>query len=113
MAMKNNSRREFLKRSSLTGLSAALGMNIVSPAFAETDYPFTNKHNHNRNFLSIEPRYHRWHVDHGVEWLEKNTGYTTLDWKIPLDQTALVLVDVWQRHYIKETEERAEVIIND
>jgi len=63
--------------------------------------------------LSIEPGYNRWHVEEGVEWLEKNTGYATLNWEIPLNQTALVLVDVWQRHYIKETEERAEVIINE
>lgn len=63
--------------------------------------------------LHIKPRYHRWHVDPGQEWLETNTGYAKLDWKIPVAQTALVLLDVWQRHYIKETEERAEKIINE
>ncbi len=63
--------------------------------------------------LNIKPRYHRWHVDPGQEWLETNTEYSTLDWKIPVSQTALVLLDVWQRHYIKETEERAEKIINE
>lgn len=63
--------------------------------------------------LHIRPRYHRWHVDPGQEWLETNTRYANLDWKLPVSQTALVLLDVWQRHYIKETENRAEKIINE
>lgn len=63
--------------------------------------------------LCLKPRYHRWHVDPGVEWLETNTGYATLDWTIPLAQTALVLVDVWQRHYIKDTELRGEAVVRD
>lgn len=61
--------------------------------------------------LHISPRYYRWHVDPGVEWVEKNTGYAQLDWEIPLPQAALVLVDVWDRHYLKDTEARAEEII--
>jgi nicotinamidase-related amidase len=48
-----------------------------------------------------------------VEWIETNTGYATLDWKIPISQTALILLDVWQRHYIKDTEARAEEIITN
>jgi nicotinamidase-related amidase len=48
-----------------------------------------------------------------VEWLETNTGYATLDWSVPMSRTALVLVDVWQRHYIKDTEARGEAVIND
>jgi len=62
--------------------------------------------------ISIKPRYYRWHVDKGVEWIEANTRHAQLDWKIPVSQTAVVLVDVWQRHYIKDPEARAEVIIN-
>src|SRR5690606_38823113 len=65
------------------------------------------------HMLNVRPRYHRWHVDPGVEWLETNTGYAHLDWSIPLPQTALVLVDVWQRHYLKDTEERGEKIIQN
>jgi len=61
--------------------------------------------------LRVRPRYYRWHVDPGVEWVEKNTGYANLDWEIPLSQAALVLVDVWDRHYLKDTEARAEEII--
>ncbi len=45
--------------------------------------------------LHVKPRYYRWHVDPDVEWTETNTDYACLDWKIPLSQAALVLVDVW------------------
>lgn len=61
--------------------------------------------------LHIKPRYYRWHVDPGVEWVEANTGYAHLNWQIPLAQTALVLLDVWDRHYLIDTEARAEAII--
>jgi nicotinamidase-related amidase len=61
--------------------------------------------------LRIHPRYHRWHVDPGVKWVETNTAAAELDWSIPLPQAALVLVDVWSGHYLKDTAERAEEII--
>ena len=61
--------------------------------------------------LRIRPRYYRWHVDPGVEWVEKNTGYAHLDWEIPLSQVAVVLLDVWDRHYIIDTEARGEEIV--
>jgi len=63
--------------------------------------------------LRVKPRYYRWHVDPGEAWLEENTGYARLDWEIPIAQAALVLVDVWDRHYLKEPEERAERIIQE
>ena len=63
--------------------------------------------------LHVKPRYYRWHVDPGVEWVETNTGYAHLDWKIPLSQTALVLVDVWARHYLADTEARANEVIEE
>jgi len=63
--------------------------------------------------LHIKPRYYRWHVDPGVEWIETNTGYAQLDWEIPISQAALVMVDVWDRHYLKDTEARAESIIQE
>src|SRR5690606_686108 len=96
----------------LTGLGALMGATSMSSLYAKP--PFVQKMNLGGDrTLSIDPRYYRWHVDPGVEWLEVNTGYASLDWSIPLSQTALVLVDVWQRHYIKEPEERAEQIIAD
>ena len=63
--------------------------------------------------LHVKPRYHRWHVDPGEEWLETNTGYATLDWRVPVNQAALVLVDVWDHHYLKEPHERADRIIRE
>lgn len=101
-ASDNFSRRDFLKVNTLGGIGAALGL---SGTFTASSSPIVT--------LKVSPRYHRWHVDPGVDWLEKNTGYAYLDWTIPLSQTALVLVDVWQRHYLKDTEERSEVIIQD
>ncbi len=109
---QENSRRQFIKISSVTGLSTALGLGLPLGAFAK-DLQQTHATLPDGKVLHIKPRYHRWHVDPGQEWLETNTGYATLDWKIPVSQTALVLLDVWQRHYIRETEERAEKIINE
>jgi nicotinamidase-related amidase len=97
------SRRQFLKVNTVGGIGAAFGLSGVLHG-EESPSP---------KVLKIKPRYHRWHVDPGVDWLEKNTSYAHLDWAIPLSQSALVLVDVWQRHYLKDTEERSEIIIQD
>ena len=61
--------------------------------------------------LRVKPRYYRWHVDPGQEWIEKNTSYAHLDWEIPMSQAAVVLVDVWDRHYIVDTEARGEEVV--
>lgn len=61
--------------------------------------------------LHLRPRYHRWHVDPGVDWVESNTTYAHLDWNVPRAQCALVLLDVWNQHYLKDTEARAEAIV--
>jgi nicotinamidase-related amidase len=60
--------------------------------------------------LRISPRYYRWHVDLGVDWVETNTEYAQLDWKVPLEQSALVLVDVWEGHYLADCEARINAI---
>ena len=105
--MKNSkklyTRRKFLKKNVQTGLGVTLGMAVIPDLMAQSA----------PGVLHIKPRYHRWHVDPGQEWLETNTGYATVDWKLPLSQTAVVLVDVWQRHYLKDTEERGEKVINE
>jgi len=111
--MENNSRqarRTFIKKSSVAGLGAFLTVNNF-PGFLYNSISVTGTGR--ERILPVKPRYYRWHVDRGVEWLETNTGYAFLDWRIPLDQAALVLVDVWQRHYIKDTEARGEEIINN
>lgn len=108
--MKNKpdpSRREFLKRNSMAGIATVMTKGISSSILG------SGSGGKVKSVLSITPRYHRWYVDPGVEWIETNTGYATLDWKIPVEQTALVLVDVWQRHYLKDTEARSEVIITN
>ena len=102
MQKKDCTRRKFLKQSSLTSMGV-LGMSMISPLSVLS----------NPKRLRIKPRYHRWIVDPGEEWLEVNTGYSTLDWTIPLSQSALVLVDVWQRHYLEDTEKRAEIVISN
>lgn len=103
MKSTNSSRRAFIKKTAAGTVAAYLGLSReFSVADAETS---SNKE------LRIHPRYYRWYPDGDKEWIETNLDYATLDWKIPLSQVALVLVDVWQRHYIKEPEERAEAII--
>jgi nicotinamidase-related amidase len=112
MSIKNiiNSRREFLKKTSLGGIGTALGISASIPALASLN---TGEHSVSSEKLRVKPRYHRWHVNEGAEWLEKNTGHANLDWNIPVSQCALVLLDVWSKHYLKEPEDRAEKIINE
>lgn len=107
MKATDKSRRAFLKKGTAGSIGAFLGLGNASSLFAGTEaLPPAG-------MLSVHPRYYRWHVDPGVEWLETNTDYATLNWHIPVEQAALVLVDVWQRHYIKDTEARTEAIINN
>jgi nicotinamidase-related amidase len=104
------SRRDFVATS--LAATAASVVPRVSPLLVEP--PFTSLQTPGGFAqLIIKPRYHRWHVDPGVDWVETNTGYATLDWTIPVPQAAIVLVDVWDRHYLKDTEARAEAIIAD
>ncbi len=63
--------------------------------------------------MKFHPRYYRRHVEPGVEWKETNTDYAYLDWEIPLDAAALVMVDVWEKHYLKDTMARADQVIRD
>ena len=60
--------------------------------------------------VHLRPRYYRWFVEPGVEWLETNTGYATLDWRMPIGQSAVVLIDVWECHYLQDTSARSERI---
>jgi nicotinamidase-related amidase len=106
-----STRREFLAKSSLAGLGTVFGTGIITSGFSLPSSGSSGGSDDSKT-LALKPRYHRWYVDPGVEWLETNTRSANVDWKIPLAHTALVLVDVWQRHYIKDTQARAEVIIN-
>lgn len=102
-------RREFITISSMAGAGALVGLNKIKAE--ELILPYSTENSSDRT-LSVKPRYYRWDVDPGHEWIEANTRTALLEWKIPVSQTALVLVDVWQRHYIKDPEQRAEEIIN-
>lgn len=105
-----SSRREFVTAS----LAAATVGLFTEPAPARAEPPAAAARDVTAGpRLHIEPRYHRWHVDPGVDWVETNTGCATLDWRIPVAQAAIVLVDVWSGHYLKDTEARAEVIITE
>ena len=105
-----STRREFIAKSAIAGAGTMAGMNVVSAG----GYFSGNQINRlDENTISVKPRYYRWHVDKGMEWIEANTGHAMLNWKIPVSQAAIVLVDVWQRHYIKDPEARAEIIINE
>lgn len=95
-------RREFLSMSAAA--SAAILGAVSAETAASAPLPRTS-------LLQLRPRYHRWHVDPGVEWLETNTDSAQLNWTVPLRQVALVLVDVWDHHYLKDAEARAEAII--
>lgn len=61
--------------------------------------------------IHIQPRYYRWFVDPGVEWTEKNTRHAVVDWNIPITQCAIVVVDVWNGHYLKDCDTRMTAII--
>ena len=95
----------------MAGLATVIGTGI-GLSISASPKPL-NEENQGKSVLTIKPRYHRWYVDPGAEWLETNTGYATLDWTIPISQMALVLVDVWQRHYLKDTEARGEAIVTN
>lgn len=60
--------------------------------------------------LHVQPRYYSWVAAPDVEWTEKNTGYAWLDWRLPLSRTALILLDVWEGMYLKDTAARNDHI---
>ena len=95
MIVKNNSRRAFIKNSSLGGLGTVLGIGISTPTIAEENTD-TSEHSISDEKLHVKPRFHNWIVDEGEEWLELNTKQANLNWNIPVSQCALVLLDVWQ-----------------
>ncbi len=108
---RESTRREFISAAIAAGTT--VGMIPAQATWLETSMPADDEPGKSTHRLQIQPRYHRWHVDPGIEWTETNTGYATLDWSIPLSQSAIVLVDVWDHHYLKDTEARTEAVIKD
>lgn len=60
--------------------------------------------------VRIRPRYYRLYTDPGVELAEENYRYRELDWEVPLGEMALVLLDVWNAHFSRETLQRIEQV---
>jgi len=60
--------------------------------------------------LNLPCRYYRVYTDPDVPCDEGNFHHVERDLSLPLDQTALVLVDVWSDHYIDSWRERAAAI---
>lgn len=106
----HHSRREFIRKNAIGGLGLSMAGMLDDLPF---NMPDPGAEKTAEGAVQISPRYYRWYVDPGQEWIETNTDYAFLNWKIPVNQAALVLVDVWQRHYIREPEERAEEIIDN
>src|SRR6516165_8810304 len=104
----NPSRRRFLSLGAATGAVLAVAPQPFARLSGQTTAAAASESTIRPSVLHVQPRYHHWHVDPGVEWIETNTGYAHLDWTIPLGQAALVLVDVWDHHYLKDAEARAE-----
>ncbi len=108
---ESNSPTPLDRRQFLAGTAGALAL---STAHANADdSPRSATRPASPPSLTIHPRYHRWHVDAGKDWLETNTGPAELDWTIPLPQVALVLVDVWSNHYLKDAAARANAIVEE
>lgn len=61
--------------------------------------------------LHVRPRYYRIYTNPGVEVAERNYAFAHLDWRIPLDRAALVLVDVWNYHFASDTWARMEEVM--
>lgn len=101
-------RRQFLSAAAATGAALTLDspLCLTGQSSAATPPEPSRK-------LHVRPRYYRWYVNPGVEWVETNTGYARLDWTMPLSQAALILVDIWDHHYLKDTEARAEAVIGE
>ncbi|OAI56240.1 amino acid oxidoreductase [Planctomyces sp. SCGC AG-212-M04] len=102
MSQQRVNRRQFMASGAAAGVSMAAFNAVAADKAGDSSSAKT---------LNLRPRYHRWHVDADEEWLETNTGYAYLDWSLPLSQVALVLVDVWSNHYLKDAAARAEAII--
>ncbi len=63
--------------------------------------------------LTLPVRCYRLGVDEGQECVEKNFSYAEREWELATDETALVLVDCWDKHYVVSHEERSGQVIRE
>jgi nicotinamidase-related amidase len=57
--------------------------------------------------IQVPVRYYRLGVEQGAPCEESRFNYSTMMWTLPTAQTALVMVDCWDIHYIQSHEERS------
>src|SRR5438128_672694 len=60
--------------------------------------------------LQIPCRYYRVYTDPDVQCVERNFQYVEHEVPFPVEQSALVLVDVWRTHYIDSWLARAAAV---
>ena len=63
--------------------------------------------------IVLPVRYCRLTADDGIPWREESFELRELSWELRPEQTALVLVDVWDIHPIESHEERSALITRD
>jgi nicotinamidase-related amidase len=63
--------------------------------------------------LRLPVRYYRHGTDDGVECLESNFRHEEREWSVPVEQSALVLVDCWAEHFIKSHEANSGRIMRE
>ena len=64
-------------------------------------------------YLRLPVRYYRIHDEHkpyGCD--EGDFHYVTVDLEVPIADVALVLVDLWNKHYCRSWTKRATRIVN-
>jgi len=63
--------------------------------------------------IHIRPRYYRLFTDPGTEMAAENYSHRELDWEMPLNEAALVSLDVWNRTpwAARDTQDRAEEVV--
>jgi nicotinamidase-related amidase len=63
--------------------------------------------------LQLPVRYYRHGTEPGVECVEGNFRHGEREWAVPVEQSALVLVDCWAEHFIKSHEANSGRIMRE
>jgi len=63
--------------------------------------------------LKLKVRYYRHGTDEGVDCVEENFRHREREWSVPVEQSALVLVDCWAEHFITSHEANSGRIMRE
>lgn len=63
--------------------------------------------------ITLPIRQYRVYTDLNVPAREENFGYVERQWPLPVEQTGLVLIDCWDRHYVQSHLERDVRIVQE